>query len=103
MTRKKHEQNNITQRSKVKRGEEFLVWRSNWETESQLSMRKVEEMKNTCADNGWKAPKCCCRGHYIERYKKWDLVAIVLEISNIRLNVILVVIQYMQDESNVCC
>ena len=51
MTRK----NNITQRSKVKRGEEFLVWSSNWETESQLSMRKVEEMKNTCADNGWKA------------------------------------------------
>ena len=71
--RSKHEQNNITQRSKVKRGEEFLVWRSNWETESQLPMRKVEEMENTCADNGWKAPKCCCRGHYIEICKKWDL------------------------------
>ena len=87
----------------MKRCEEFLAWRSNWETESQLSMRKVEEMENTCADNGLKAPKCCCRGHYIERYKKRDLVAIVLEIPNIHLNVTLVLIQYMQDESNVCC
>ena len=77
MTRKKHEQNNITKRSKVKSGEEFLVWRSNWVTESQLSMRKKEEMEDTCADNGWKAPKCCCRGHHTERYKRWDSVAIL--------------------------